>query len=423
MKTKGKTILVVGHPSEEDSSEIEGFRARGYEIESVQSIQDLADRLAAGSFLILAERDPGTADLRSALTAAMRGDEKCTSHETTLADLRECEARYRATFQMSPDAVNFNELDGRYVDINEGFTQLTGYDREDVLGRRSSEIGIWAVPEDRDMLYKTVLEKGIYQNLETTFRCKDGSVKTGLTSSRLVSFNGKSLIFSITRDISERKKNEQKNRELLEEKELLLREVHHRVKNNMASIASLLSLKAGAAKSEETRSALREMGSRIRSIQVVYEKLFQSKDYTSISFGDYLHDMLEIIRSSLPADSGVSLDSRLADIPLETNRIFPLGLIANELVTNAIKHAFPDDRNGIVQVILEQTDPGFCELMVSDDGCGLPENLDPKNSTGFGLTLVTALTAQIGGRISFGRGNGTEIRVVFPIPPPTRKTP
>ncbi len=218
----------------------------------------------------------------------------------------------------------------------------------------------------------------------------------------------------MVRDITEQKNAERRTRELLEEKELLLREVYHRVKNNMASIASLLSLQAGSSKTPEVRDALHEMGNRIRSIQVVYDKLFHSQDFERISFGEYLDDMLEITRSSLPAGSAIALESKLEDIPLEANRIFPLGLIANELVTNAIKYAFPEGRAGTIRVSLSRTDPGWCVLSVSDDGRGFPEDLDPENSTGFGLTLVSALTAQIRGRLTFLRAGGTEVRIRFP---------
>jgi len=110
------------------------------------------------------------------------------------------------------------------------------------------------------------------------------------------------------------------------------------------------------------------------------------------------------------------LNSRLTDIPLEANDIFPLGLIANVLVTNAIKHAFPDGQAGTINVRLNRIEPGFCELIVADDGRGLPENVNPETSTGFGLTLISALTSQIKGRLLYRREAGTEVRVIFPIP-------
>jgi len=122
--------------------------------------------------------------------------------------IKESEQKYRAAFMTSPDSVNINRLDGLYVDINEGFTYLTGYTRKDVIGRFSSEINIWAVPEDREKLVKGLKQDGIVKNLESVFRCKDGSLKTGLMSARPISLHGEPHILSITRDISEKKEVE-----------------------------------------------------------------------------------------------------------------------------------------------------------------------------------------------------------------------
>ena len=122
--------------------------------------------------------------------------------------IKESEQKYRAAFMTSPDSININRLDGLYVEINEGFTSLTGFTREDVIGRLSSEIDIWAIPEDREKLINGLKQDGIVENLESVFRCRDGSLKTGLMSARLFSLHGEPHILSITRDISEKKEIE-----------------------------------------------------------------------------------------------------------------------------------------------------------------------------------------------------------------------
>ncbi|WP_319478498.1 PAS domain S-box protein [Marispirochaeta aestuarii] len=122
--------------------------------------------------------------------------------------IKESEQKYRAAFMTSPDSININRFDGLYVEINEGFTSLTGFTREDVIGRLSSEIDIWAIPEDREKLINGLKQDGIVENLESVFRCRDGSLKTGLMSARLFSLHGEPHILSITRDISEKKEIE-----------------------------------------------------------------------------------------------------------------------------------------------------------------------------------------------------------------------
>ncbi len=135
--------------------------------------------------------------------------------------LKESEDRYRTAFITSPDAINLNRMDGLYVDVNEGFTALTGYTREDVIGINSSEIKIWAIPEDRERLIQGLKAHGYVENLESTFRLKNGDLLQGLMSARVLTINGQPHILSITRDISERKEMERH----LKESELLYRTI------------------------------------------------------------------------------------------------------------------------------------------------------------------------------------------------------
>lgn len=201
-------------------------------------------------------------------------------------------------------------------------------------------------------------------------------------------------------------------RGLLGEKELLLTEVHHRIKNNMASITSLLSIQADMSDSESTKEALTAAKNRTYAMMDLYDRLYRQSEYDSLSIKDYIISMVSELRAAYDADGTVTIDVDIDDIILNTRQLFPLGIIINELVTNAFKYAFDgvDDR-AILLSLHKQADSSLT-IMVSDNGSGKKNS--QSTTGGFGLILVESLIKQIGGSYSVTRDRGTRYTITIP---------
>lgn len=207
-------------------------------------------------------------------------------------------------------------------------------------------------------------------------------------------------------------RSEQALRQSLREKEVLLKEIHHRVKNNLQVISSLLVLQARHLADAEAREILNESQSRVRSIALVHEKLYQSRDLTHIELGDYFETLTEnLFKTYNAAARGISksIDLRMR---MTIDAAIPCGLIMNELVTNSLKHAFPAGRRGTIRVFAKETDAGL-ELLVEDDGVGLPEHIDPRGGASLGLDLVFTLARQLKATVEVVRASGTHFRFLF----------
>jgi len=200
----------------------------------------------------------------------------------------------------------------------------------------------------------------------------------------------------------------------LREKELLLKEIHHRVKNNLQIIISLLKLQSDYVKDKDITDILKDSQDRIKTMSLVHEKLYQSKDLTNIDLNDYIkHLMIGLFRSYGVDPNKITFHINIEILPLEIDMAIPCGLIINELVSNSLKHAFPEDGKGEMKVILHK-DHGETVLVVSDNGAGIPEHIDFRNTESLGLRLVTILAEdQLRGNISLNRAKGTEFCIKF----------
>ncbi|SCG85222.1 PAS domain S-box protein [Methanobacterium congolense] len=213
-------------------------------------------------------------------------------------------------------------------------------------------------------------------------------------------------------DITELKEKEEEIKKSLEEKEVLLREIHHRVKNNMQIISSLLNLQIQHVEDREAENVLKESQGRVKSMAMLHEKLYQSPNFTNINFKEYIERLVFDIFYSYGIKTG-SIESELdiEDIKIGIETAIPVGLIINELVTNSIKYAFPK-YNGTIKIEFKSSEEGL-ELIVADDGIGLQKDIDPKNTETLGLQLVNSLTDQIDGNIELDRSNGTKFKITF----------
>ena len=218
-------------------------------------------------------------------------------------------------------------------------------------------------------------------------------------------------------EIAERKRVEKQIQLALEEKEVLLREVHHRVKNNFQVISSLLNLQAKTVRDHEILHVLMESRNRVRSMALVHEKLYQSESLASINFSIYIESLARSLLRSYEIDYGkIKLITDIGDIHITIDTAIPCGLIVNELVSNSLKYAFPPDRDGNheIGVRLHQLEDEHLELTVYDNGVGLPPDLDIQKTTSLGLKLVNILAHdQLKGQIELDRNEGTHFRIVF----------
>jgi PAS domain S-box-containing protein len=216
-------------------------------------------------------------------------------------------------------------------------------------------------------------------------------------------------------DVTERKRAEETLRASLREKEVLLKEVHHRVKNNLQLISSLLALQAGQIKDRVVRDAFTEAQNRVRTMALVHENLYRSGDLASVRLAGHLESLCaQLFRSYNVDPERIVLDLRVAEVRLDLDRSILLGLLVNELVANVLKHAFPADRTGRVLVQFDWPREGWYLLVVSDNGVGLPPHLAPGHSDSLGLQLIADLAEQLSGVLTLDRAGGTTYSIRFP---------
>jgi two-component sensor histidine kinase len=204
----------------------------------------------------------------------------------------------------------------------------------------------------------------------------------------------------------------------LKEKELLLREIHHRVKNNMQVMSSLLKLQSRNVKDEQQIEMLKESQNRIKAMALIHEKLYRSKDFANVEFNDYIKDLVnDLFLSYKVSSSDIELKMNIDNISLGIDTAIPCGLIVNELVSNSLKYAFPKGKNGEIRISLRRIadlKSDMFELIVSDNGVGISQDLDFRNTESLGLRLITNLAEnQLQGKVKLDRSKGTEFQIKF----------
>ncbi|MCB9421393.1 MAG: hypothetical protein H6667_16440, partial [Ardenticatenaceae bacterium] len=216
--------------------------------------------------------------------------------------------------------------------------------------------------------------------------------------------------------IAERKLAEDKIEASLHEKEVLLKEIHHRVKNNLQVISSLLNLQSSSVADKENLSVFQDSQNRIRSMALIHQKLYQSSDLARVDFDDYIRELTAHLAQSYRFATPAEIYFDLEPILLEIDTAVSCGLIINELVSNIFKHAFPPDKNGKIFIKFRQTSHRNLILMVGDNGVGMPEEIDCHNTMTLGLQLVNMLVDQLSGDFHVERTPGTTFIITFPVP-------
>jgi PAS domain S-box-containing protein len=345
--------------------------------------------------------------------------------ETLLRELRERKEMFQRFFDSAPDAILVTDNRGHITDINQQTTRMFGYEREELIGKSIDVL----VPEHLRKAHHSHREKyfgepkmrPMGQGLDLYARRKDGTqYPVDITLSPLRSA-GETRVLAAVRDMTEHKLVEDKLRESLWEKEVLLREVHHRVKNNLAVICSLFYLESTYAKDQHTAQIFHESENRVHSMALVHETLYGSKNLSCIDFCEYAKALATDILSSYGngehPNATVQLKSDLQPVIMSIDLAVPCGLILNELISNALKHGFSNGREGEITVALFTDSGGKCLMRVDDNGAGIPVDLDVNTNKSLGLRLVRSLIKQIRGSFELVRTEpGTSARVQFPVP-------
>jgi PAS domain S-box-containing protein len=340
--------------------------------------------------------------------------------------LRQSEERYRMLVENLGEGVGISDREEYFVFANPAAVEIFGVTPGSLAGRNLKEFlpAEELIRIEQQSRNRSRGEKGGY---ELRICRPDGTERVLLvTVMPLQDSKGEaSMAIAIFRDISGRKRDEEKIRKMLAEKELLLQEVHHRVKNNMMVIGSLLQIQAERVSDQKTITVLQESQNRIRAMMTIYEKLYRATDLTHIGLGDYFRELTRSLFAAYNIQpQKIDLETAISDIELDIDRTIPCGLILNELVSNSLKYAFPGDRKGRIRIEFHEieADNGLgtirCApmyaLTVANDGVPLPAGFDITKSTGFGLQLVNMLAGQLGGNFKASSRTGTEFRITFP---------
>ncbi|MGB8952931.1 MAG: PAS domain S-box protein [Candidatus Aminicenantales bacterium] len=372
-------------------------------------------------------RKDGTPLIGSISAVAVRDDkgnvkyfdgiiEDITERRQAEEDLKKSEMTYRHLFEQSNDPILLINEKGFYIGANQKAADMLGYRKEELIGIHFKDTISTSEFPDAENKLKSLLEGKTIPLYERIMRKKDGTeFPVEINISLVRDPEGKPLFLqSIIRDITERKKFENELKTALKEKDVLLREVHHRVKNNMQIIISLLRLQSNYIQDKSMLDLFRASQDRIKSMALVHEKLYRSKDLASIDFNDYIRGLVSHLHYSSGLDlSCIQMEINIGDVKLDINRAVPCGLIINELTTNAIKYAFPQGRSGMIHIEMFSHAEGHFTLTIKDNGSGIPESLNLREPQTLGLQIVNDLVKQIDGTMEVERGAGTTFKIIF----------
>jgi PAS domain S-box-containing protein len=328
----------------------------------------------------------------------------------TRAALRDAEHLWSETFHAMNDAIWILDLDGRVLKFNNASERLLGKPGDQIAGCLCYELLHGTGAHIDGCPYLRMISSGKREAMVL----RDGQRWLEVTVDPLHSGEGRLLgSVHITKDITPRKQSEDRISALLDEKQLLLKETHHRIKNNMSVISSLLALQAMRLDNAAVSEALDEARQRILGMMVLYDKLYRSRDFRYVSVAEYLTELVNEIKAQ-NNKPGVCIAAAFEDFQLASTVLFPLGIIMNELISNALKYAFPGDRPGTIKVSIQrEPETDIVIFAVVDDGIGMKMAVDDPALEGFGLVLVRGLASQLHAETSFETTDGSRFKLRF----------
>ncbi|MBW4692034.1 MAG: PAS domain S-box protein [Lyngbya sp. HA4199-MV5] len=318
------------------------------------------------------------------------------------------------------DPIWWVESDGSIHYVNDAACRDLGYPRDETIGKRVSDLNPDLPAEDWSDHWQTIKALGAL-TFETRVQAKDGTFFPVEVTANYIELHGKEYHCSFVRNITRRKQAEAQLRASLAEKEALLKEVHHRVKNNLQMVSSLLNLQLDTIQDPHVQAPLQDSQRRIKAMVLVHERLYRSDQLETVNFSDYVHHLVTDLIHSYSADSEkIRLTFELAPLELPLSAAIPCGLIINELITNALKHAFPSDRPGEICISFSVPTLDQCLLVIADDGVGFLASMASvdaaQHTNSLGLQLVHAFGQQLRGTIKLDCSYGTRFALSFPYP-------
>ena len=336
------------------------------------------------------------------------------AHDLTRRKLDEeargqAEARCVSALESTTDAFFAVDREWRLVRMNQQAERLWMRHREDILGRNLWEVFPAAVGGPFHRLYEHVMRTRAPAHLEEFYPY--GSCNLWFEVHAYATPEGLAVYF---RDVTARRHADEKITRTLQEKEVLLREVHHRVKNNLQVICSMLRLQERNLHDDTLLQVLKECRERVLAMAMLHDQLHRAKDFSKIDLGEYIRNLAASLFCSYGVNSAdIDLRLDIEDIPVAVDTAIPCGLLVNELVSNSLRHAFPEGSKGCVSLGLHALAGGSVELTIADDGRGFPESAQDTQTRSLGLWLVDLLADQIGAAVERSRSAGTHYRLVF----------
>lgn len=345
--------------------------------------------------------------------------EDITDKRVAEQKLKESIESYKVLFNSIQDAMYILDKEGRFLEVNQGAERMYGYSRKKFIGNTPDFLAA-SGKVDMNSTYRQMEDalNGDVQQFEWWGKKKNGEIFPKELQLNPGKYFGKPVVIAIARDITERKKAEQKIKESLKEKEILLAEIHHRVKNNLAVITGLLELQVQNTDNDEAKTVLRDSQLRINSMALIHEKLYQSDNLSLIQFGKYIGELIDVIADShITKEKPIEIEIESDPVEFTITQAIPCGLLMNEIVTNALKHAFEGRKAGTISISLKKKNE-IIDLVIFDDGVGLPDNFEELKVKSLGMTLIYTLASQLNAEMKIESDEGTRYRLTFPIQEP-----
>ncbi len=322
---------------------------------------------------------------------------------------------YEAVINSVEEMIFIMDKDKRYLFVNDKVIKKYGYTNEELYHEKTEFLS--AKDMNNYLEVNQILEKA-YHGQPGTFEfwgmTKSGEVFPKEISATAGNYFGEKVIITVGREISERKIAENRIKSLLNEKDLLLKEVHHRIKNNMNTIISLLSLQSFNIKDIHAKNALEDAKNRVQSMMLLYDKLYRSKGFNEISVLEYFSPLIDEILNSFPNRGKVNVNKEIMDFKIEAKILFSLGIMLYEILSNSMKHAFESLESGEISVFVKEEDKKVF-IEISDNGIGGSSESSFQDSNGFGMQLINLLAIQIDANLSISTKTGTKYNLEFII--------